>query len=96
MSSNNIVTQEEYDLLNRLYLDHKHKYETSNYVYSILKKEYDELEQEYNKLFQFLFHSNTQFDETNKVIFENIDELCKATDIDKVLKNYDIIFDEIF
>ena len=51
MSSNNIVTQEEYDLLNRLYLDHKHKYETSNYVYSILKKEYDELEQEYNKLF---------------------------------------------
>ena len=51
MSCNPIVTQEEYDLLNRLYLDHKHKYETSNFEYIALKKEYNELEEEYNKLF---------------------------------------------
>ena len=47
-------TEEEYNFLNTLYLDIKHKYETLTHNHELLKEDFDVLNDEYIKLSQFV------------------------------------------
>jgi hypothetical protein len=47
-------TEEEYNFLNTLYLDIKHKYETLTHSHELLKEDFDVLNDEYIKLSQFV------------------------------------------
>lgn len=47
-------TEEEYNFINNLYLDIKHKYETLTYDYKLLKEDFDILNEEYISISQFI------------------------------------------
>jgi len=47
-------TEEEYNFLNGLYLDIKHKYETLTHDYKLLKEDFDILNDEYISVSQFI------------------------------------------